>query len=76
MVDEATYDLPGGGQSYAGQADDPFFLDLRVFDLLYGGNLSEVGQDTLAGYNVRTARHREYREAQTWAYPAGVFVDR
>ncbi|WP_020523069.1 DUF4331 domain-containing protein, partial [Catelliglobosispora koreensis] len=24
------------------------------FDLLYGGNLSEVGQDTLAGYNVNT----------------------
>jgi len=45
---------PGGGQSYAGQADDPFFLDLRVFDLLYGGNLKEVGQDTLAGYNVNT----------------------
>ena len=44
----------GGGQSYAGQADDPFFLDLRVFDLLYGGNLSEVGQDTLRGYNVNT----------------------
>jgi len=44
----------GAGQSYAGQADDPFFLDLRVFDLLYGGNLSEVGQDTLSGYNVNT----------------------
>lgn len=43
-----------GGQSFAGQADDPFFLDLRVFDLLYGGNLSEVGQDTVAGYNVNT----------------------
>jgi hypothetical protein len=38
----------------AGQSDDPFFLDLRVFDLLYGGNLSEVGNDTLAGYNVNT----------------------
>jgi hypothetical protein len=25
-----------------------------VFDLLYGGDLSEVGQDTLAGYNVNT----------------------
>ena len=46
--------LPGGGQSFAGQADDPFFADLRVFDLLYGGNLSEVGQNTLAGYNVNT----------------------
>jgi hypothetical protein len=43
-----------GWKSFAGQADDPFFLDLRVFDLLYGGNLSEVGQDTLAGYNVNT----------------------
>lgn len=43
-----------GNQVFAGQADDPFFLDLRVFDLLYGGNLSEVGNDTLAGYNVQT----------------------
>ncbi|PSL51549.1 uncharacterized protein DUF4331 [Saccharothrix carnea] len=51
---QATVDVPGGGKSYVGQADDPFFLDLRVFDLLYGGDLSEVGQDTLAGYNVNT----------------------
>ena len=41
-------------RSFAGQADDPFFLDLRVFDLLYGGNLSEVGDDTLAGFNINT----------------------
>ena len=54
LRNEATYDLPGGGKTFAGQADDPFFLDLRVFDLLYGGNLSEAGQDTLAGYNVNT----------------------
>jgi hypothetical protein len=46
--------LRGGGQNYVGQADDPFFLDLRVFDLLYGGNLSETGHDTLSGYNVNT----------------------
>jgi hypothetical protein len=44
----------GKAKSYAGQADDPFFADLRVFDLLYGGDLSEVGQDTLKGYNVNT----------------------
>jgi hypothetical protein len=44
----------GGGKSFAGQADDPFFLDLRVFDLLYGANLKETGQDTLKGYNVNT----------------------
>ncbi len=43
-----------GAKSFAGQAEDPFFLDLRVFDLLYGGDLSEVGNDTLAGYNVNT----------------------
>ncbi len=43
-----------GGKSFAGQADDSFFLDLRVFDLLYGGDLSEVGFDTLSGYNVQT----------------------
>jgi putative cell wall-binding protein len=42
------------GHSYAGQADDPFFLDLRIFDLLYGGNFKETGHDTLAGYNVNT----------------------
>jgi len=44
----------GGGKTFAGQADDPFFLDLRVFDLLYGGNLKETGHDTLGGYNVNT----------------------
>lgn len=43
-----------GGQSFAGQADDSFFLDLRVFDLLYGGDLSETGADTLSGYNVNS----------------------
>lgn len=51
---QATKQLQGGWNSFAGQADDPFFLDLRVFDLLYGGDLSETGQDTVAGYNVNT----------------------
>jgi hypothetical protein len=54
LRDEAVITYPGGWKGFAGQADDPFFLDLRVFDLLYGGDLSEVGQDTLAGYNVNT----------------------
>jgi hypothetical protein len=54
LRDAAVINFPGGWKGFAGQADDPFFLDLRVFDLLYGGNLSEVGQDTLAGYNVNT----------------------
>jgi hypothetical protein len=42
------------GRVFAGQTDDAFFLDLRVFDFLYGGNLSETGTDSLAGFNVHT----------------------
>ena len=50
----ATFD-EGSSQTLAGQADDPFFLDLRVFDLLYGGpGFPESGDDTLAGFNVNT----------------------
>ena len=40
--------------SWVGQSDDSFFLDLRVFDLLYGADLSEAGHDTLSGFNVNT----------------------
>lgn len=54
LRDEAIESVDGGGKSYVGQADDPFFLDLRVFDLLYGADLSEAGNDTLTGYNVNT----------------------
>ncbi|MER8187222.1 DUF4331 domain-containing protein [Kitasatospora sp. NPDC094015] len=54
LRNQATVQLPNGGRTVATQAADPFFLDLRVFDLLYGGNLSETGQNTLAGYNVNT----------------------
>ncbi len=56
LRDEAITTLDGveGGSSFVGQADDPFFLDLRVFDLLYGADLSEAGNDTLDGYNVNS----------------------
>ncbi|GAA0913655.1 DUF4331 domain-containing protein [Virgisporangium aurantiacum] len=54
VADSAIAPLPGNGRSFAGQADDPFFLDLRIFDLLYGGDFSEIGQDTVKGYNVNT----------------------
>lgn len=54
LADSAIISLPGGGRTFAGQADDPFFLDLRIFDLLYGGDFSEVGQDTVRGYNTNT----------------------
>ena len=46
-----------GVTTFAGQTEDPFFLDLRVFDLLYGDQgtcAEEVGNDTLNGYNVNT----------------------
>ena len=48
----------GTGHVFAGQTDDPFFLDLRVFDLLYGADLSETGVDTLAGFNVHSVAVR------------------
>ncbi|GGS94720.1 DUF4331 domain-containing protein [Nonomuraea spiralis] len=51
---QSVQNLPGGGKTFAGQSDEAFFLDLDVFDLLYGGDLSEVGRDTLKGYNVNT----------------------
>jgi hypothetical protein len=55
LFDAATTGFANGkAQSWVGQSDDAFFLDLRVFDLLYGGDLSEVGDDTLAGFNVNT----------------------
>ena len=54
LRDEAVTTLAGGGKAYAGQADDPFFLDIRIFDLLYGGDLSETGVDSLDGKNVNT----------------------
>jgi len=55
LRDEAVVNFTGRtGKSFAGQADDSFFLDLRVFDLLYGANLKEVGADTLTGFNVNS----------------------
>lgn len=54
LIEDATEPVGKDGRTYVGQIEDPFFLDLRVFDLLYGGDLSEIGQDTLAGYNVNT----------------------
>jgi hypothetical protein len=50
----------GASKVLAGQADDPFYLDLRIFDLLYGApddpppGFDEAGDDTLKGFNVNT----------------------
>jgi Domain of unknown function (DUF4331) len=54
LFDAAVKTTGGGIRSWVGQSDDAFFLDLRVFDLLYGGDLSEAGDDTLTGFNVNT----------------------
>ncbi len=54
LRDEAVVNLDGGGTAFAGRAEDPFFLDIRVFDLLYGGDLSARGDDHLAGFNVNS----------------------
>ena len=54
LRDQATTAVGKNARSFVGQAEDSFFLDLRVFDLLYGGDLSEVGDDTLDGFNVNS----------------------
>ncbi|HEX8220841.1 MAG TPA: DUF4331 domain-containing protein [Chloroflexia bacterium] len=50
-------DLGDGSKVFAGQSDDPFFVDLNVFDLLtirkLPGNAGG-GVDGLKGYNVQT----------------------
>ena len=55
LRDAAIKTYGGSRKSFAGQTEDPFFLDLRVFDLLYGGNCAtEAGNDSLAGFNVNS----------------------
>ena len=54
LRDEAIVPAGTGAKAFAGQTNDPFFLDLRVFDLLYGTDFSEVGDDTLKGFNTNT----------------------
>ena len=54
LFDAGTRSFGETNRSWVGQSDDPFFLDLRVFDLIYGGDFSEAGDDTLAGFNVNT----------------------
>ena len=49
----AVHHLPGGGRVFAGQRDDPFFVDLgAIFDLLQIRPMNAV--DTLAYYNVNS----------------------
>ena len=62
LMGAAVHDLPGGGKVYAGQIDDPFFVDLgSIFDLagLRPFNPAhalplpaEAGVDGVGGYNT------------------------
>ncbi|MCB9011850.1 MAG: DUF4331 domain-containing protein [Actinobacteria bacterium] len=60
LVPPAIHDLGGGSRVFAGQRDDPFFVDLGgVFDLLSFRSdppaaFSDGGVDALTGYNVQT----------------------
>jgi uncharacterized protein DUF4331 len=55
---QAIRSLPGGGKVFAGQADDPFFVDLgTTFDAINirnGTGNAGGGKDDLAGYNVHS----------------------
>jgi len=50
----AVKQLPNGTQVFAGQRDDPFFVDLNVFDLLAVPPADTNNEDALAGFNVHT----------------------
>jgi len=52
LATAAIRQLPGGVQVFAGQRDDPFFVDLNVFDLLGVPPADTNNSDSLAGYNV------------------------
>ena len=58
VANEAIKSLPNGGKVFAGQVDDPFFVDLGgTFDALTirnGTGNAGGGKDDLAGYNVHT----------------------
>jgi hypothetical protein len=52
LAAQGMYDLGGGIKAFAGQRDDPFFIDLgAAFDTL---NLRSPGTDMLSGFNVNT----------------------
>ena len=56
VANQATHSLAGGGKVFAGQRDDPFFVDLgTAFDainLRMGTGNAGGGKDDLAGYAV------------------------
>jgi hypothetical protein len=52
LAEQGIYELDNGVRVFAGQRDDPFYIDLgAVFDTL---NLRSPGTDMLSGFNVHT----------------------
>ena len=52
LAAQGIYNLAGGARVFAGQRDDPFYIDLgAVFDTL---NLRAPGTDMLSGFNVHS----------------------
>jgi len=52
LVQQGIYDLDDGGRVFAGQRDDPFYIDLgAIFDTL---NVRNPGVDMLSGFNVHS----------------------
>jgi hypothetical protein len=52
LVQQGIYELDDGARVFAGQRDDPFFIDLgAIFDTL---NVRDPGVDMLSGFNVHT----------------------
>lgn len=54
LAQAAVRQLPNNTQVFAGQRDDPFFVDLNVFDLLAVPPADVDNSDSLAGFNVHT----------------------
>jgi hypothetical protein len=50
----AVFQLPNNSQVFAGQRDDPFFVNLNVFDLLAVPPADTSNGDSLAGFNVHS----------------------
>jgi hypothetical protein len=54
LAQAAVRQLPNNTQVFAGQRDDPFFVDLNVFDLLAVPPADVDNSDSLAGFNVHS----------------------
>ena len=54
LAQAAVRQLSNGTQVFAGQRDDPFYVDLNVFDLLAVPPADNDNSDSLAGFNTHT----------------------